>query len=89
MAELNGMIEFLNNRRVGQDNIDAIRTFIDANGGRRNYMINWEWAHFSDADIAKRVFTCIERYCDHRGFHDEQPESANANLQQAGFRFRW
>ena len=69
-------------------NLSAVRQLIDDNGGKRTYLINWEWAHFDDEVVAQKVFDQIKEVCEHRGFHKAQPESDNPNLRKAAFRFR-
>lgn len=69
-------------------NLNSIRKIIDDAGGKREYLINWEWAYFDDEGKGQAVFDQIKDVCEHRGFHKAQPNSDNPNLRKAAFRFR-
>lgn len=71
-----------------KDNISAIRKIIDDAGGKREYLINWEWAYFDDEVVGQKIFDEVKEFCEHRGFHKAQPNSDNPNLRKAAFRFR-
>lgn len=70
------------------DKISAIRAIIDAAGGKREYLINWEWAKFEDEAMGSAVFALVCDHCEHRGFHPAEPTASNPNLRLAAFRFR-
>lgn len=66
--------------------IDEVRAYIDANGGKRQMLINWEWAYFPNDDLGLQVFNHVKGHVEHRGFHPAEPD--NPNKWQAAFRFR-
>lgn len=68
--------------------LTEIRKLIDANGGKREYLINWEWANFPSSEIGQAVFDQIKDHCETRGFNNAQPDNSNPNLRRAAFRFR-
>lgn len=68
--------------------LDQIRQAIDAAGGKRKYMINWEWASFDDDTIGRQIFEQVADHCENRGYTEAQPNSSNSNLHKGGFRFR-
>jgi hypothetical protein len=68
--------------------LNEVREYIDANGGEREYLINWEWAYFPNDDLGLQVFNHVKAHIEHRGFYPAQPKSGNPNLHRAGFRFR-
>ena len=71
-----------------KDNVAAIRKLIDDAGGKREYLINWEWAYFDDEAVGQKIFDQVKELCEHRGFHKASPYSTNPNLRRAAFRFR-
>lgn len=69
-------------------NMSEVRNLIDSMGGKRNYVINWEWATFEDEKKGLECFELIKDHCEHRGFNKAYPDNDNPNFHKASFRFR-